>query len=72
MTLILREFLDPLGQPKSTCRPYVVRTYVRLYFSNLEKQNNRKQTIGLAEWIIDDTCLFLVYIILMHSIIQIE
>ena len=42
---------------------HVVRPSIRPHFSNLEKQNNRKQcsllavTMGLAEWIIDDTCL---------------
>ena len=39
-------------------------------FSNLEKQNKRKNvrsgvTMGLAEWIIDDTCL--VYTYIRHS-----
>ena len=48
--------IDPLGQPKVTAGkdhcfrtycPYV-RTYVRPHFSNLEKQNNRKQCSLLA------------------------
>ena len=52
--------IDPLGQPKVTAgrdncfrtccpsiRPYV-RPYVRPHFSNLEKQNNRKQCMLLA------------------------
>ena len=58
--------IDPLGQPKvmagrdhcfCTCRPST-RT-----FQNLAKQNKAKTmfatgvTMGLAEWIIDDTCL---------------
>ena len=43
---LLLPFIDPLGQPKVTAgRDYCFRTcmYVRPHFSNLEKQNNRKQ-----------------------------
>ena len=58
--------IDPLGRPTvtagrdhcfCTCRPYVPT------FQNLAKQNETKttfttsETVGLAEWIIDDTCL---------------
>ena len=43
-----------------------VRTYVRPHFSNVEKTTQQKTmiatgvTMGLAEWIIDDTCLVFV------------
>ena len=44
--------IDPLGQPKvTTGRDNCFRTccpYVRPHFSNLEKQNNRKQCSLLA------------------------
>ena len=49
--------IDPLGQPTVTAG--------RDHFSNLEKQNKAKtmfatgETVGLAEWIIDDTYLVL-------------
>ena len=55
---------DPLGRPTvyrdhcfCTCHPSVPT------FQNLAKQNKAKtmfaigETVGLAEWIIDDTCL---------------
>ena len=62
--------IDPLGQPTVTAdrdhcfrtrRPFV-RPSVRT-FQNLAKQNRVKtmfatgETVSLAEWIIDDTCL---------------
>ena len=59
--------IDPRGRPSvtagsdhcfCTCRPSVCP-----HFSNLAKQNKVKtmfatgRTVGLAKWIIDDTCL---------------
>ena len=47
---------------------YVVRMYVHPHFSNLAKQKQQKTmfdtgvTMGLAEWIIDDTCLVYFYL----------
>ena len=48
-----------------TCRPFVspsVRPYVRPHFSKQNKFQAKTmfatgETVGLAEWIIDDTCL---------------
>ena len=65
--------IDPLGQPRvtagsdhcfHTCCPSIC-PYVRPHFSKLLKQNNFQEktmfttgkTVGLAEWIIDYTCL---------------
>ena len=60
-------FVDPLGQPTVTAGSdnYFPTCYlsVRPYFSNLAKAKQQKtmiatgETVGLAEWIIDDTCL---------------
>ena len=52
--------IDPLGQPTltRTYRPFVRQST----FQNLAKQNKVKkmfatgETVGLAEWIIGDTC----------------
>ena len=62
--------IDPFGQPTVTagrdhcfCTCPFVRTYVRPHFSNLAKQNKAKtmfatcETVSLAEWIFNDTCL---------------
>ena len=66
-------YTDPLGQPKvtagrdncffRTCCPSV-RPSIRPHFSNLEKQLKPLRTMfatgvtmGLAEWITEDTCL---------------
>ena len=63
-------FFDPLGRPTVTAgSDHCFRTCcpsVRPHFSNLEKQTKKflektmfttGVTMGLAEWIIDDTCL---------------
>ena len=67
------QFFDPLGQPTVTAgRDHCFRTCcppsVRPHFLNLEKPNKQKTmfatgvTMGLAEWIIDDTCpVFIIY-----------
>ena len=73
--------IDPLGQPRvtagrdhclNTCRPSVPT------FQNLAKQNKFQaktmfttgENVGLAEWIIDDTCLVLwVFLLLRHIFI---
>ena len=59
----MKILFDPLGQPTvthmSSVRPSVPT------FQNLVKQNKVKtmfapgETVGLAEWIIDDTCIVL-------------
>ena len=52
--MFLKICIDPLGQPIVTAGiivfVYVVRTYVRVrpHFSNVAKQNNRKQCSLLA------------------------
>ena len=43
-------FIDPLGQPKVIVFAHIVRPSVRPHFSNLEKQNNRKQ-YSLLAWL---------------------
>ena len=58
-------FFDPLGRPtvmngSDHCFARVVRPSVRPFLS---KQNKAQviatgETVSLAEWIIDDTCLF--------------
>ena len=58
--------VDPLGRP--TVFAHVVRTSVPT-FQNLGKQNKATtmfdtgETVGLAEWIIDDTCLVFLYFV---------
>ena len=62
-------FIDPLGQPTVTAgRDHcfcTCRTYVRPTFQNIAIQNKANtmfatgETVSLAEWIIDDTCLVL-------------
>ena len=67
-------FVDPLGRPTVTasrdhcfCTMSSVRPYIPI-FQNLAKQNKAKtmfatgETVGLAEWIIDDTCLVKTYV----------
>ena len=60
------KFIDPLGRPTVTAVGIIVFAHVRPSvpnFQNLIKQkqsqNNVRycETVGLAEWIIDDTCL---------------
>ena len=52
---------------RTSVHPYV-RPYVPI-FQNLAKQNKAKtifstgETVGLVDWIIDDTCLVLCYIL---------
>ena len=62
---------DPLGQPTvmagrdhcfCTCRPFV-RPSVRSHFSKQNKFQAKTmvstgETVGLAEWIIDDSCFY--------------
>ena len=70
--------IDPLGWPTvtasrdncfCTCRPSVT-------FHNLAKQNKAKtmfptgETVGLAEWIIDDTCLILIVLFIFKIALQ--
>ena len=64
-------YFDPLGQPKvmtcsdyfcSTCCPYFFCTFVLFKSSKTKQQKTMvatDETMGLAEWIIDDTCLVL-------------
>ena len=52
---------------------HVVRTYVRLHFSKSTKtkqisSENTGEIVGLAEWIIDDTCLVILYLCTDNSI----
>ena len=51
---------NPKSRPEGIVFAYVVRLSVRPHFTNLEKQNTMFATgvtMGLAEWIIDDTYL---------------
>ena len=66
---MLKKYLDPVGQPKVTQVGIIVIAHVVLPYvrpSALFKSRKTKQqktmfatgvTMGLAEWIIDDTCL---------------
>ena len=57
----LLHLIDPFGQPTITAsRDHCFCTHVRpspLFKSNTTIQKNNGETVGLAEWIIDDTCL---------------
>ena len=65
--------IDPLDRPTVRAGSiivfaHVVRSYVRPFGAHYSKQNKFKatgETVGLAEWIIDDACL--VWIILYHN-----
>ena len=65
MQLYIFISFDPLGRPTVTAgSDHYFRTYcpfVRPHFSNLTKQQKKmvatNETVGLAERIIDDTCL---------------
>ena len=60
---VLIHSANPKSRPLGTIvYAHVVRPSVRPNFSNLAKQSNRNNVrywrdMGLAEWIIDDTCL---------------
>ena len=65
------QYFDPLGRPTipaGSDNYFCTCPSVRPHFANLAKQKQQKiivtagETVGLAEWIIDDTCLvFFVY-----------
>ena len=61
-------FIDPLGQPKITAgRDNCFRTCCPSVLFKSRKTKQQKTmfatgvTVGLAEWIIDDTCLVFIY-----------
>ena len=70
-------FLIHSASPKSQPVGIIVFAHgVRPHFSNLEKQNNKKAmvatavTMGLTEWIIDDTLSVLCSLNLMNVMLK--
>ena len=65
---VLIHLANPQPRPLViTVFAHVVRTYVRAHFSNLANKKQHKmvatgETVGLAEWIVDDTCLVVFHI----------
>ena len=73
------KLIDPLGLSTVTaCIGIIVRQYVRPHFSKSSKtkqsENNVRytgETLCLAEWIIDDTCLVVIYFIVTITTITV-
>ena len=72
-------FFDPLGRPTVIVYAHVVRPLVRTFiqtFQNLAKQNKFQaktmfttgETVGIAEWIMDDTCLVSAYFFISDAV----